>query len=207
MTRAEGPLQAGSMDPDRVADPTRRGSLGRRSVDRLAARPVRELTRMLSGPIQQARRNSTRPSIRALGCSPRTDARPEADRGLCQRVSALGTLADHDRRCFWSPHQVKLGASSCHAGQRPGDAHQVKHFHKCETRVRHPSAVYVGEAVSQCGRWPRVRYCGWAAAGWRRPAWLRLAGVRGCQACTRVQGHVRVELRLASRAHTCNRVP
>jgi hypothetical protein len=207
VTRVEGPLQAGSMDPDRVADPTRRGSLGRRSVDRLAARPVRELTRMLSGPIQQARRNSTRPSIPNPWLLSEDRRPPGGGSGSVPEGVGARHLGRSRPPMLLEPHQVKLGASSCHAGQRPGDAHQVKHFHKCETRVRQPSAVYVGEAVSQCGRWPRVRYCGWAAAGWRRPAWLRLAGVRGCQACTRVQGHVRVELRLASRAHTCNLVP
>jgi hypothetical protein len=35
-------------------------------------------------------------------------------------------------------------------------------------------------------------------------AWQACEGVSGL---TRVQGHVRVELRLASRAHTCNLVP
>jgi hypothetical protein len=53
---------------------------------------------MLNGPIQQARRNSTRPSIPSPWL--RSEDRrppPEADRGLCQRVSALGTWNDVDQ--------------------------------------------------------------------------------------------------------------
>jgi hypothetical protein len=198
VTRAEGPLQTGSMDPDRVADPPGEDRSDGPGVDRLAARPVRELAPGCSTG-RSSRQGETPPDPRSeLLAAIRGPASPRRRTGSVPEGVGARHLGRSRPPMLLEPHQVKLGASSCHAGQRPGDAHQVKHFHKCETRVRQPSAVYVGEAVSQCGRWPRVRYCGWAAAGWRRPAWLRLAGVRGGEGPAPVlRGHVRVELRLA----------
>src|SRR5215207_7528381 len=77
MTRAEGPLQAGSMDSDDMArtPPSEDRSDGGAWIG-LPLAQFENSPRMLNGPIQQARRNSTRPSIRALGCDPMTGAPP-----------------------------------------------------------------------------------------------------------------------------------
>jgi hypothetical protein len=104
VTRAEGPLQTGSMDPDRVADPPGedRSDGGAWIGWQLAQFENSPRDAQPANPAGKAKLHQTldpEPLAAIRGPTPR----PEADRGLCQRVSALGTLADHDRRCFWRP--------------------------------------------------------------------------------------------------------
>ena len=92
MTRAEGPLQTGSMDPDVSGrpHPPRIARTGGAWIGWQLAQ-FENSPGMLNGPIQQARRNSTRPlDPEPLAVIRGPAPRPEADRGLCQRVSALG---------------------------------------------------------------------------------------------------------------------
>jgi hypothetical protein len=91
VTRAEGPLQAGSMDADDMADPTLRGSLGRAGRGSAgsspSSRPHTDVQQ--ADPAGKAKLHQTldpEPLAVIRGPAPR----PEADRGLCQRVSALG---------------------------------------------------------------------------------------------------------------------
>ena len=133
MTRAEGPLQAGSMDSDDMArtPPSEDRSDGGAWIGWQLAQ-VENSPRMLNGPIQQARRKSTRPSIPSPWLLSEDRRLARSGPGSVPEGVGARHLGRSRPPMLLAPHQVKLGASSCHAGQRPGDAHQVKHFHKCE---------------------------------------------------------------------------
>ena len=67
------PLQLEPMHSEGWPTSTRRGSLGRRSVDRLSARPVAHSPRMLDGPIRQATTDSAAPCDTRQAAVPLTD--------------------------------------------------------------------------------------------------------------------------------------
>src|SRR5215207_8259191 len=96
--------------PPRIARTAERGSAGRSPSSR---------TRPGCSTGRSSRRGETPPDPRSelLAAIRGPAPRPEADRGLCQRVSALGTFRSRPPMILES-HQVKLGASPCHAGQR-----------------------------------------------------------------------------------------
>lgn len=143
----DGPRQSGRPHPARIARTAERGSAGSSPSSRTHTDAQR------ADPAGKAKLHQT------LDPSPWLRSEDRRPPGGGPGSVPEGVGAQHLGRSrppmLLEPHQVKLGANPRHAGQRPGDAHQVKHLHKCETRVRQPSAVYVGEAVSQCGRWPR----------------------------------------------------